>query len=114
MRNSTPHSRAFLSAIIGLLVAATVLGGITYGSQVTAALSGGDLSSSQAGRAAFVDAIPDPASTQSIRVATRVTASPTAPAPAPAAVAPTVQATQSASAVVAEYDDESATETKDD
>ena len=97
MTNSTPHSRAFLSAIIGLLVAATVLGGITYGSQVTAALAGGELDSSQAARAAFVDAIPDPASTQAIRVATRVTAP--SPTPAPAAVAPTVQTAQSASAV---------------
>lgn len=106
MTNSTPHSRAFLSAIIGLLVAATVLGGITYGSQVTAALSGGELDSSQAARAAFASAAQAATPTQAARVATAT--------PAPAPVAPTVQTTQSASAVVAQYTDENTTETKDD
>ena len=81
MTNSTPNTKALLSAIIGLLAAALIVGTISFGPALGQSLQGQDLATSAQAREGFVVA---EASTK---------ASTSAAATAPAAVAVSAQAT---------------------
>ena len=54
MTNSTPNSKALLSAIIGLVAAALIVGTISFGPALGQSLQGQDLASSAQAREGFV------------------------------------------------------------
>ena len=54
MTNSTPNTKALLSAIIGLLAAALIVGTISFGPALGQSLQGQDLATSAQAREGFV------------------------------------------------------------
>ena len=86
MTNSTPNTKALLSAIIGLLAAALIVGTIGFGPALGQSLQGQDLATSAQAREGFVVAeASTKASTAALNKAPAATTNAASPPTAPAA-----------------------------
>ncbi|MCX6412597.1 MAG: hypothetical protein NTZ81_09660 [Actinobacteria bacterium] len=104
MTNSTPNTKALLSAIIGLVAAALIVGAISFGPTLGQSLQGQGLAASSQAREGFVVSKPSSAATTNLaRLAT--TTPPTAS---------TVAANYTVAAVTGEPGDDTHYESEDD
>ena len=110
MTNSTPNTKALLSAIIGLLAAALIVGTISFGPALGQSLLGQDLATSAQAREGFVVA---EASTKASTTALNKTpAATTTTDPQPAT--PAAEGNYAVAAAEGDYDEDTDSESEDD
>jgi hypothetical protein len=105
MTKNTPNTKALLSAIIGLVAAALIVGAINFGPALGQSLQGEDLAASSQARESFV------VTKSSSSPTTNVTARPAATTPLTASV---VAANTTLAAVTGEPGDDTQYESEDD
>lgn len=112
MTNSTPNTKALLSAIIGLLAAALIVGTISFGPALGQSLQGQDLATSAQAREGFVVA---EASTKASTAALNKTpAATTTTTTDPQPATPAAEGNYAVAAAEGAYDEDTDDESEDD
>lgn len=105
MTNSTPNTKALLSAIIGLVAAALIVGAISFGPTLGQSLQGQDLAASSQARESFVVTKSSSSATANVAARQTVATPPTASV---------VAANYTVAAVTGEPGDDTHYESEDD
>ena len=115
MTNSTPNTKALLSAIIGLLAAALIVGTISFGPALGQSLQGQDLATSAQAREGFVVAeASTKASTTALNKTPAATTTTTTTTTDQQPATPAAEGNYAVAAAEGDYDEDTDYESEDD